>query len=78
MDAELQILKHLATDAQPTVAVIDEYCAEYKGLFKEVIPLGNEHEQKNRFQNAACNSASRMKSNEVNDWTCCALNCSSS
>ena len=43
-----------------------------------VIPLGNEHEQKNRFQNAACNSASRMKSNEVNDWTCCALNCSSS
>ena len=36
MDAELQILKHLARDAQPTVAVIDEYCAEYKGLFKEV------------------------------------------
>ena len=36
MDAELQILKHLATDSQPTVAVIDEYCAEYKGLFKEV------------------------------------------
>ena len=36
MDAELQILKHLATDAQPTVAVIDEYCAEYKGLFKRL------------------------------------------
>lgn len=36
MDVELQILKHLARDAQPTVAVIDEYCAEYKDLFKEV------------------------------------------
>ena len=36
MDNELQILKHLARDAQPTVAVIDEYCAEYKDLFKEV------------------------------------------
>ena len=36
MDVELQILKHLARDAQPTVAVIDEYCAEYKELFKEV------------------------------------------
>jgi SRSO17 transposase len=36
MDVELQILKHLARDAQPTVRVIDEYCAEYKDLFKEV------------------------------------------
>jgi SRSO17 transposase len=36
MDVELQILKHLARDAQPTVAIIDEYCAQYKELFKEV------------------------------------------
>ncbi|WP_138506144.1 IS701 family transposase [Nostoc sp. PA-18-2419] len=36
MDVELQILKHLARDAHPTVAIIDEYCAKYKGLFKEV------------------------------------------
>src|SRR5919199_430617 len=37
MDVELQILKHLPRDAHPTVALIDEYCAEYKDLFKEVI-----------------------------------------
>jgi SRSO17 transposase len=36
MDVELQILKHLARDPQPTVALIDQYCAEYKDLFKEV------------------------------------------
>jgi SRSO17 transposase len=36
MDVELQILKHLGRDAHPTVAIIDEYCAEYKDLFKEV------------------------------------------
>jgi SRSO17 transposase len=36
MDVELQILKHLARDAHATVAIIDEYCAEYKDLFKEV------------------------------------------
>jgi SRSO17 transposase len=36
MDVELQILKHLARDAHPTVATIDEYCAEYQDLFKEV------------------------------------------
>ncbi len=36
MDNELQILKHLARDAHSTGPVIDEYCAEYKGLFKEV------------------------------------------
>lgn len=36
MDVELQILKHLPRDAQPTVAIIDEYCGEYKDLFKEV------------------------------------------
>ena len=26
----------MARDAHPTVAIIDEYCAEYKDLFKEV------------------------------------------
>jgi SRSO17 transposase len=36
MDVELQILKHLARDAHPTVGIIDSYCAEYKDLFKEV------------------------------------------
>jgi SRSO17 transposase len=36
MDVELQILKHLRRDAHPTVAIIDEYCAEYQDLFKEV------------------------------------------
>jgi SRSO17 transposase len=36
MDVELQVLKHLAREAQPTVAIIDEYCAEYRDLFKEV------------------------------------------
>ena len=36
MDVELQILKHLPRDAHPTVAVIDEYCGEYKDLFKDV------------------------------------------
>jgi SRSO17 transposase len=36
MDVELQIRKHLARDVHPTVAIIAEYCAEYKDLFKEV------------------------------------------
>jgi SRSO17 transposase len=36
MDVELQILKHLAREAQPTVSFIDEYCAGYKDLFPEV------------------------------------------
>jgi SRSO17 transposase len=36
MDVELQILKHLPRDAHPTVALIDEYCASDKDLFKEV------------------------------------------
>jgi len=36
MDVELQILKHLPRDAPPTVAIIDEYCAEYRDLCKEV------------------------------------------
>jgi SRSO17 transposase len=36
MDVELQILKHLARDAQPTVSFIDEYCEGYKDLFPEV------------------------------------------
>lgn len=35
MDVELQILKHLARDAHPTVVMIDEYCGKYKDLFKE-------------------------------------------
>ena len=37
MDVELQVLKHLARDAQSTTRVIDEYCLEYKHIFKEVI-----------------------------------------
>ncbi len=36
MDVELQILKHLPRDAQPTVAFVDEYCSEYRDIFKEV------------------------------------------
>lgn len=36
MDVELQVLKHLARSPHPTVGIIDEYCAEYKDLFKEV------------------------------------------
>src|SRR5919199_1313617 len=36
MDVELQIRKHLPRDAHSTVALIDEYCAEYRDLFKEV------------------------------------------
>jgi len=36
MDVELQILKHLARDAQPTVSFIDKYCSYYKDLFPEV------------------------------------------
>jgi len=36
MDVELEILKHLARDAQPTVSFIDKYCAGYKDLFPEV------------------------------------------
>ena len=36
MDVELQVIKHLARDAYPTVGIIDEYCAEYEDLFKEV------------------------------------------
>ncbi|MGL4882624.1 MAG: hypothetical protein ACRC8K_16435, partial [Waterburya sp.] len=36
MDVELQIIKHLKRDAQPTVALIDEYCSSYKNLFSEV------------------------------------------
>jgi SRSO17 transposase len=36
MDVELQILKHLARDPQPTVAFVDEYCTEDQDLFKEV------------------------------------------
>ena len=36
MDVELQILKHLARDAQPTVGFIDQYCSIYQDLFPEV------------------------------------------
>jgi hypothetical protein len=36
MNVELQILKHLARDAQPTIGFVDEYCAEYQDLFKKV------------------------------------------
>jgi SRSO17 transposase len=36
MDVELQILKHLKRDAQPTVSALDEYCSSYKDLFPEV------------------------------------------
>ena len=36
MDVELQIIKHLARDAHSTAPVVDEYCAEYKEIFKEV------------------------------------------
>ena len=36
MNVELQILKHLARDAHSIAPVIDDYCAEYKYLFKEV------------------------------------------
>ena len=36
MENELQILKHLGRDAHSTDPVIDEYCAEYKDIFKEV------------------------------------------
>ena len=36
MDVELQILKHLKRDAQPTVSIIDQYCEAYKDLFPEV------------------------------------------
>jgi hypothetical protein len=35
MNVELQVLKHLTRDAQSTTRVIDEYCAEYKDLFKD-------------------------------------------
>jgi hypothetical protein len=36
MDVELQILKHLKRDAQPTVSIIDRYCSAYNDLFPEV------------------------------------------
>lgn len=36
MDVELQILKHLKRDAQPTVALIDRYCSAYNDLFSDV------------------------------------------
>jgi hypothetical protein len=52
MDVELQILKHLARDAHPTVAIVDEYCAEYKDLFKEVRNYGIR--SKNRGKGRPC------------------------
>jgi hypothetical protein len=36
MDVELQILKHLPRDAQPTVALVGDYCGEYQDLFQDV------------------------------------------
>jgi SRSO17 transposase len=36
MDVELQILKHLARDAQPTISIIEQYCEGYKDLFPEI------------------------------------------
>ena len=36
MDVELQILKHLEREAQPTVSIIDRYCEAYNDLFPEV------------------------------------------
>lgn len=36
MNVVLQILNHLARDAHPKVAIIDEYCVEYRDLFKKV------------------------------------------
>ena len=36
MDVELQILKHLPRDAQPTVSIIDRYCEGYNDIFPEV------------------------------------------
>lgn len=38
MDVELQILKHLKREAQPTVAVIDQYCQAYPLKFKVFKP----------------------------------------
>ena len=36
MNIELQILKHLARDAHPTVSIVDEYCVQYREIFKQV------------------------------------------
>ncbi|MGL6339218.1 MAG: IS701 family transposase [Waterburya sp.] len=36
MDVELQILKHLKRDPQPTMTIIDRYCQAYSDLFPEV------------------------------------------
>ena len=36
MDVEMQIQKHLARDARPTVSFIDNYCSHYKSIFPEV------------------------------------------
>ena len=36
MDVELQVQKHLAREAHSVSPMIDEYCAEYKEIFKEV------------------------------------------
>jgi len=34
MDVGLKIRKHLARDSQSTVGIIDEYCADYRDIFK--------------------------------------------
>lgn len=36
MNVELQILKDLTRDPQPTVSIIDRYCSAYNDLFSDV------------------------------------------
>jgi SRSO17 transposase len=36
MNVELQVLKHLPRDAQPTVALVDDYFGEYQDVFQDV------------------------------------------
>lgn len=39
MNVELKILKYLVKYAQSTTTLIDEYCAEYKDIFKDLMKL---------------------------------------
>jgi len=36
MDVALQVRQHLPREPQPTIAIVDEYCAYYQDLFKDV------------------------------------------
>ncbi|MBE9041126.1 IS701 family transposase [Oscillatoriales cyanobacterium LEGE 11467] len=36
MDVELQVIQHLARDAQKTIPLVDEYCRDYTDIFPEV------------------------------------------